>query len=431
MYQKTEDGSRSYNKNLACYFCNKLYKQKIKRHLQTVHAKEPEIESLATKSVAEQKHRFDELKIRGNFNHNLRVLEEGVGELIVLRRPTARANIDDYLPCIYCLGFLQAKDLFVHTKTCEHNKSKTDENTKDGGEADNKNVLGKSRMLLAGALQQDYADMSDEFRSDVFNSMRYDAITKYVKTDFLILKYGMSLYRRHGRSRHNDISQKMRSLARLVLMMREMNSVDASASLQTILNGGCFDAVLKATEAICKLEANELGKPQFKNPSFGIRVGHMLVKAAELKKGLGIRTSCSIMISDADHFLALHKNEWTNVIASTASSTLKHRRYNNPEVLPVTSDLLKLKKFQEKVMASLTPLLLTKPTYTTWRQLLEIVYSRVVVFNKRRCGETAKLLVSAFKNRPSWKDNVNDEIIGTLQPMEQQLMLRYVQCFYF
>lgn len=186
----------------------------------------------------------------------------------------------------------------------------------------------------------------------------------------------------------------MRSLARLVLTMREMNSIDSSTSLQTILNAGCFDAVLKATEAICKLEANTLAKPQFKNPSLGIRVGHMLVKATELKKGLGISTGCSIMISDADHFLALHKNEWINVIASTASSTPKHRRYNNPGVLPVTSDLLKFKKFQEQFMASLTPLLLTKPMYTTWRQLLGTVYSGVgVVFNKRRCGETAKLLL--------------------------------------
>lgn len=83
---------------------------------KTVHAKEPEIGSLATKSVAQQKLRFHELKLRGNYYHNVRVLEEGVGELIVLRRPTARANIDDYLHCIHCLGFLLANDLFVHTK---------------------------------------------------------------------------------------------------------------------------------------------------------------------------------------------------------------------------------------------------------------------------------------------------------------------------
>jgi hypothetical protein len=130
------------------------------------------------------------------------------------------------------------------------------------------------------------------------------------------------------------------------------------------------------------------------------------------------------MIADADAFLALHKADWTNRISSAALATFKRRKYNNPDVLPLTDDLLKLKQYQEKMLSTLTTSLAETPAYTTWRQLMEIVYTRVVIFNKRRCGETAKLLSSAFENRPSWQQSANDEIVGSLNPLEQELLKR-------
>lgn len=69
---------------------------------------------------------------------------------------------------------------------------------------------------------------------------------------------------------------------------------------------------------------------------------------------MGIRNKCQIMIADADAFLALHKADWTNRISLAALATFKHRKYNNPDVLPLTDDLLKLKQYQEKMLSSLT-----------------------------------------------------------------------------
>jgi hypothetical protein len=71
------------------------------------------------------------------------------------------------------------------------------------------------------------------------------------------------------------------------------------------------------------------------------------------------------------------------------------------------------------MLSILTTSLAETPEYTTWQQLLEIVYSRVVIFNKRRCGETAKLLLSAFENRPSWQQSANNQIVGTLKSLDQ------------
>ena len=295
------------DKELACYFCHKLLRHKMKRHLETVHKKEPEVESIMLRSKKDRELLFAGLVCRGNFNHNVHVLECGSGQLIVSRRPTTESRPNDYVPYIFCLSFFLCKDVYAHTKLCKfkpHDNNADDNNGEVG--SDNKAILGKCRMLLYGALQRDYV-MSDAFRSEVFDCMRYDELAKYVKTDSLILKYGMSLFRRHGRSRHNDISQKMRMLARLVLGTRKVDGIESTATLHEMISGASFDAVVKATEIICQVDSSDLGRPLFKNPTFGVKIGHILVKCAELKKGLGIRTSSQSMREDADAFIALHK----------------------------------------------------------------------------------------------------------------------------
>jgi hypothetical protein len=76
--------------------------QKMKRHLESVHKEEQEIESILSKPKAQQKLLFASVVCRGNFNYNVTVLEQGVGELIVGHRPTTAMKPDDYLPCIHC-----------------------------------------------------------------------------------------------------------------------------------------------------------------------------------------------------------------------------------------------------------------------------------------------------------------------------------------
>ena len=99
---------------------------------------------------------------------------------------------------------------------------------------------------------------------------------------------------------------------------------------------------------------------------------------------MGIWSNCQNLITDADAFLALHKADWTTRISSAALATFKHRKYNNPEELPITDDVVKLKQYQEKMLSALTASLAQTPTHTIWRKLMEIAYTRIVIFNKRR-----------------------------------------------
>jgi hypothetical protein len=424
---KTEKkaGKRTYDKVLACFFCRKLLKLKIKRHLEMVHAKEPEVEQVLLSSEEDCKLGFARLTNRGNFNHNIRVLESGEGTLIVGRRSSRPVSNSDYLPCVHCLVFFMSSDINRHSRAC---KFKPTEVESEGSKTE-KRVSSLSRMLLEGAMKKKYVQASDKFKMETLSNMRCDELTTLVKKDAVIIRFGCILHHRLGKQRCHDISQRMRQLGRLLQEVNRLNAVAGGqlVNLEQCLSGEKFDIVLEATENLCSQFDDESGRHLFNNPSLGLKLGHTLAKCAELKVGMAIRSMDSNMRAEAEAFMALHKAEWTSQISGPSLASLKKRRYNNPQLLPLTSDLVKLKTFQERQMDMLTASLRKQPTYSTWRSLLEVVYSRVVIFNKRRGGETARLLLSAYEMRPKWEQVASDVLIQTLTPVEQQLLRRYLK----
>ena len=115
------EGTRVYDKRHSCFFCNKEY-AKIARHLRQVHSNEEEVKTALSLPVNDKKRKnlFEKLGRMGNFNHNMRVLENKEGELKVVRRPTSETTSDpqNYLPCKYCHGFFMSNELCRHASKC-------------------------------------------------------------------------------------------------------------------------------------------------------------------------------------------------------------------------------------------------------------------------------------------------------------------------
>ena len=96
-----------------------------------------------------------------------------------------------------------------------------------------------------------------------------------------------------------------------------------------------FDNVVEATSSLSLPSTSALGRPVFSNPSIGLKLGHALVKCAEIKKGLGIRQDDNGAIKDVDAFLSFHESEWTSSVSAHSLATFKHwSKYNNPIELP-------------------------------------------------------------------------------------------------
>ena len=109
-----------HDKRHACYYCQNLVTN-IWRHYQLQHTAEDEVQRINALKVKEKKLRINTLHMLGDYFHNVQVLSQKSGQLIVVRRhsSTKQASYSDFLPCIGCKGFFWRKELWRHCKNCK------------------------------------------------------------------------------------------------------------------------------------------------------------------------------------------------------------------------------------------------------------------------------------------------------------------------
>ena len=268
----------------------------------------------------------------------------------------------------------------------------------------------------------DEEEWSKNVREFVLSRMTQDKIYNVVKKDMLILRFGSLLLKKLGKGRAHDISQRMRQLGRLLLKLMQIDT--KKDSLTNFLSGEAFDMIIKGTEELCGVMHTEDGRRAFKTPSLAVRLGHLLIKIGNVKRGWALRCQNEAGRMAAETFLSLVKSEWTDTVSSCALNTLKRRKDQSVQILPLTEDLVKVKRHMLKEMTMKTHDLLSSPEYTTWRKLAQITMSRLILFNKRRGGEVSRLLLKSYQDRPKWEEGMNKEILDSLQGLELALIKR-------
>lgn len=424
--KKNEHGGRVYDKSNACLYCCNQY-IKIARHLRKVHKSESEVAktlAIDDKSI-DGKHRqkleFDRLRLKGNFYHNMKVLQCG-GELKVCRRPAEDEVVSSkmFKPCPHCLGFVQKHELWRHVANCPFNE-------REKGDASNRKLQYESQLLLFGSQDATNCDtISRGLHEHVISSMRSDDITLTAKTDHLIFTFGKMLFEKSGSSKANYISQKMRALARLVMELRKLSGKDSS--LAHFISPTEFDLVVTATKSLCShnMEADNDHLSAFDRPSLALHIGYHLKSCASLLRGIALRKRDQSLKGDVESFIELLSSEWSSKVSSAALRTLSDAQFTKVPILPVTADLVKLREYLLSEIPSVTSALKSHPTLESWRTLAELTASRIIVFNKRRGNEGTKLEIAQFQDRPAWAEVSMEEMSRSLKPLELELCKRYV-----
>ena len=367
------------------------------------------------------------LKCLGNFAHNVNSIKQNKNDIVVVKRPTKQRLVHEYLPCIHCYGFYVIEELWKHTKNCQLKSSDISTNQLDVLEKAKKLLSGssaikQSKLLLDTACLQEQVALSVEMRALVL-SMHQDDLCEVVKRDTLLHQFGETLIKKYGPRKKNDIGQRLRQLARLLLKCREDMSNNLLGYME-LLCGKHFDACLSGTFALCKLYTTVDGRREFKIPSLALRLGHLLKKMATIKQGYCLRQDHIEGLKQAENFRQLLETEWTDAIATNAHNTLKRRKDHSIQMLPLTDDLRELRCYQIKEMRQCIDQLQEAPLYSIWRKLAQLTMARMIIFNKRRGGEVSKLLLETYISRPNWKDATNQEVMSSLQPLEQKLLER-------
>ena len=415
---QARNGKRKYvnNKHQFCLYCDKG-QLNLPRHLRSVHRKETDICYLVAlkESGQEEKYKTELARIRnsGNFKHNIESLKQGKSDIVVVKRPTLKKKVKDFTPCPYCYGFYLKVELWRHTKKCV---LKTES-------AETRTTLAKSQLLLQSSIldSHDRQQMSLEMQQ-LLASMHDDEFRTLIIKDVLLVQLGETLLKKYGPSKKNDISQRLRQLARL---KREcMKKSGKLLHYQDLLCGTHYDLVQNAATDLCGLKVTAEGTRTFNIPSLAIRLGHLLKKVSVIKQGYCLRRDQQDGVQETESFLTLLRNEWTDAISSNALNTLKRRKDNQVERLPSTDDLMNLRKHMSQSFEERSTDLTLERSYSNWRRLAVLVMARLIIFNKRRGGEVSRTLAASYVNRPNWRSEMSREVTKSMAPLESKLVER-------
>jgi len=414
------EGKRKWDKIQVCLYCS-AKRAKMARHLEQVHGDETEVAEIIAlkpekkdspeirkKKQKERNKLFSRLRKMGNFHHNTEVLKQQRGLFITEKRPSTDESHERYLFCEFCLGAYPKHELKKHMNKCNEKPSSC--------------KLGRYVQGSASMFFYTPESASSELKS-VLSRMLVDDISRCAKSDDLIIQYGnkMCIRLRKDGDQQNHISNKIRELARLVLETRKC--CEEVSNLKDCLKPKNFGFVVEAATELSGWNEEE---GCMETPSIGIKLGHSLKKCAKILKAEGIRNGMKSLKDQADDFTTLIEMSWNDEISRIARTELEQRKWNKPKLLPLTSDLQLLGNHLKSVISSSIIALGNDNTKVEdFRNLCTAVLSSVILFNRRRSGEPAKMEVNSFESLTKGDSFVNEEVKASLSSFERRLCLSF------
>lgn len=319
---KREDQKRVWDKKHYCLYCGKS-QMKISRHLERQHIEVRDVAYAFSFPLGskQRKSLLEQLRNKGDFKHNRKVLEKGKGQIVTWKQPSEQASIKDYLPCPYCFGMFKKNDLWRHQSSCRTKKAcAADENVKNR----------RGRVQSRAACLLPISASSDGCQA-VINNMRQDDVAFHIRKDSLICNYGESLYAKHGRvkSRHQYIAQRMRELGRFMLVAKDMDKT--VNYLEDLCVPSKYQFVVNVAKRLTQFSP---GKNEYGKPSTAVKIGFCLKGAAEVLIGQTLINNDDLAEKKAKKFYELLEKNWRNSVSVTAHQSIQEKRWNKQDDIP-------------------------------------------------------------------------------------------------
>ncbi|OWR44608.1 putative alternative oxidase [Danaus plexippus plexippus] len=387
-----------------CFFCE-VFVLNFARHLTRHHVYEPEVQKIlsVSKKSQERKNLIMALRKKGNFIQNS----------VEITKPMRKQKFTDYLPCTNCLGFYSKKLLWKHMKKCTQNSNKT-----------TVNVQSEAQNLLLRHLKID-----EKLKDTVFLRMRADKTSLVAKSDVLICSFGTQYMKTH-REKHfvNVISRKMRELAKLLQEMKKINP--SIKDLFDALRPIHYDTIVAATKIVGKYDSE---KDRFESPTFAMNISTSIKQCCNIailfalkKHGPYMETNTAEIEADLKTLIQIIDSNWKFDISSQAASDLNTNKWNKVTIVPLANHLKILKEYlgkkSEEAANKIKEGLFNVSTYI---QLLETVYCRVLLLNRRRPGELQRIKVHDYLESDNNAADKYEEFDRALTLSERVLVQKF------
>lgn len=267
---------------------------------------------------------------------------------------------------------------------------------------------GERSCLLLGRIVEGriHESASHRLSVDIIPQIQNKSILRIIRYDWLLISFGNQMCLKYPENFHDkDVRAKLRMCGRLLCELKSINQgiTDFASLYQPIM----YDSVIQAVRNISQFDVKS---NEFKTPSTALDallqvkdVGKVLVCEYIKKENQEWQTK-------TENFLKLLNSEaGATVYKSIYASQAKMKR-SVTERIPTTTDVKLLSNYLDVQIEKVSKTLEKRFSYNDWFKLSELTSAWIIVFNRKRTGETKNILVTEFDSRES----VSKETIGTL-----------------
>lgn len=328
-------------------------------------------------------------------------------ELLVSRRPNAKLNkkATDYLICPNCLRIKTITNLRNHFKNCTNGTVKGVRNIK----VQARGIEG--RLGLAA---------SDQLR-EIFPVMREDSIVHLIRYDSLLIVYGNLLCMKYNfHFQQNMIRAKLRLAGRVLQALTHIN--DDVTDFASIYHPKRYKSVIEAIKVVGKFDpmTNE-----FNTPATASSAVTLVKQIGAILKCEYIEAEDPVYIKKTEDFLFLMESQLTSIINKRVKESQLEKKRQNVDKLPSKVDVRLFADFLTREREACFQELTANFSKATWVKLSELTIASVIVFNRRRIGETQNILVADFEKRESINETSNEELFNALSEESKKVARRF------
>lgn len=386
------DEKKDSCKKHFCLYCKMAFAQ-LTKHLERKHAEETDVAHAVhfPKGSKVRQTLLDQIRNRGDYEHNCQVLKSGEGEIVTKKQmKNPSISVRDFLPCQHCFAFYRKTDLWRHERSCKAKK----------GDEKSSEKVDRARVHSAASRLLPMSEFLTGGCKEIIHIMHQDDISRLVRNDPLICKYGNALSAKyyHDKSQFAYIAQKMRELGRFVLAVNELDK--SVKYLHEICLPSKFEL---AVEGVKKLSGFDPTSSKFKTVSLISKIGYSLKRAAEIAFGESRMTEDSETEGEVKKFIQLLDSKWSQCFSRKALAFSLKQEGKKVEVdkSTVTEDIIRLHRFITGEEDEARKELKENPGLSTWKKLSEATLADMCLFNRGRVGNIGRLLLQTYTSKKS------------------------------
>lgn len=403
--------SESGLKRDYCPYCF-TEQAKLSRHVARKHKLEIDVAELLSfdRGAEERKKIMTKIRKQGYFAFNSNP-DLNTGEKKVMRRPNARFEKEatDYALCPSCFAEYSKKTLHKHRRRCLNRKNKS---KRRDGMVKSKEAAGRIHHVANNVL-----------RKKVFPTMREDEVVKAIRYDELVIRFANHLCKRYKDPHYYDlIRQKTRQLGRFLIEARKENP--NIHDMFSVFSPKNYDSVISVVQTVTGLNESQTG---LEKPSLASSLGTLLKSVGLLCVPICIKRENKQQQTLVEDFLKLLGQDFSTSVARTALEAHIRRQRQKKVVLPSANDIQKLQIHLRNEVRKNYNALLQKFCYKNWIEMMSSALSLLQLFNRRRAGETERILIEDFKNYQKITDSNTGDPHKNFTSEEKKAAQKYVR----